>query len=81
MHLREEALHVLRLKQDPVRAVELAARNWNSQREPADARLLMTCAIAAGRPAAAEPVLDWMRRTGIEDADLHALRERIGSLR
>lgn len=81
VHLREEALHVLRLKQDPVRAVELAARNWNSQREPADARLLMTCAIAAGRPAAAEPVLDWMRRTGIEDADLHALRERIGSLR
>ena len=77
VHLREEALYTLRLKRDSARALEFAVRNWQSQREPPDARLLLETARAANQPAAATPVLDWMARTGIEDADLHALAAQL----
>lgn len=77
VHLREEALFTLRLKRDPRRALALAVRNWDSQREPADARLLLASALAADDPAGARPVLDWRRRTGIEDADLRVLAEQL----
>lgn len=73
VHLREEALFALKLQREPLRALTLAERNWQSQREPADARLLLEAAQAAKQPAAGQPVLDWMTRTGIEDADLRAL--------
>lgn len=79
VHLREEALHQLQLKRDPRRALALAVRNWDSQREPADARLLLACALAADDPAAARPVLDWRLRTGIEDADLRRLAEQLAA--
>jgi hypothetical protein len=79
IHLREEALHALKLRNDPHTAVQLAQRNWDSQREPADARLLLACALAARQPAAAQPVLAWMQRTGIEDAELHALAARLAA--
>ena len=77
VHLREESLYTLKLKRDPVRALEFAVRNWQSQREPPDARLLLETALAANQPAAAQPVIDWMTRTGIEDADLHALAAKL----
>lgn len=79
VHLREEALYQLRLRNDPAAALPLAQRNWQSQREPADARLLLDAARAAGQPDAAQPVLDWMARTGIEDADLRALATAAGA--
>ena len=77
VHLREEALFTLKLKRDPARALAFAVRNWQSQREPPDARLLLETALAANQPAAAQPVLDWMAGTGIEDADLHALATKL----
>ncbi|MBA4284287.1 MAG: hypothetical protein C0434_01990 [Xanthomonadaceae bacterium] len=73
VHLREEALYRLRLTREPARALELATRNWQSQREPADARLLLEAAAAARQPVAARPALDWIASTGIEDVDLRAL--------
>ncbi len=77
VHLREEALFTLKLKRDPARALDFAMRNWQSQREPADARLLLETALAAQQAAAVQPVLDWMTRTGIEDAELHALAAKL----
>jgi hypothetical protein len=73
VHLREEALFELRLRMNAARALQLATDNWATQREPIDARLLLESAQAAGNPAAAQPVLDWMTKTGIEDADLKHL--------
>lgn len=81
VHLREEALFTLKLKRDPARALAFAVRNWQSQREPPDARLLLETALAANQHAAAQPVLDWMTRTGIEDADLHALAAKLKGVR
>ena len=73
LHLREEARYVLEVELDAPRALALAAQNWSSQREPWDARLLLAAAHAAGDPNAAEPVRQWMKQTGFEDARLDPL--------
>lgn len=78
VHLREEAMFELKLRHDPLRALELAQQNWQSQREPTDARVLLEAALAAQRAAAAQPVLDWLRATGIEDPALRSLAARLG---
>lgn len=77
VHLREETMFELLLKHDPARAVELGSHNWMTQREPADARLLLQAGIAAKRPEAAQPVLDWIKQTGIEDPGLHKLAAQL----
>lgn len=73
LHLREEARYVLEVELDAPRALALAVQNWSSQREPWDARLLLAAAHAAGDPNAAEPVRQWMKQTGFEDARLDPL--------
>ena len=73
VHRREEARFALHLQHAPVRALELARANWQVQREPADARILLEAAAAAGQPQAAEPALAWLRDNGVEDARLRAL--------
>lgn len=80
VHLREEALSALRLQQDPGKAAERASRNWLTQREPADARLLLEASLASKQPALAAPVLDWLQRTGIEDPALRALAAQLKAL-
>jgi hypothetical protein len=60
----------LELLDEPDVALARALRNWEIQREPVDARLVVACARAAGRPAAAAPVLSWRRRAGMEDVVL-----------
>jgi tetratricopeptide (TPR) repeat protein len=77
VHLREEARFTLHLLDRPGAALELARRNWASQREPADARLLLEAALAADDPAAAQPVLEWRDRTGLEDVRMEALARRL----
>jgi tetratricopeptide (TPR) repeat protein len=77
VHLREEARFTLHLLDRPGEALELARRNWATQREPADARVLLEAALAAGKPAAAQPVLDWLGRTGLEHVGIEALAARL----
>jgi hypothetical protein len=69
-HAREEAMHALELAQEPARALRLALLQWQSQKEPADALLLLRAAHAAGQPAAAEPVRRFMQQTGLTDVRL-----------
>ena len=73
VHRREEARFVLHLQHQPDRALDLARANWNVQREPADARILLEAANAAGSPAAADPVRAWLRDNGVEDDRLSRL--------
>jgi tetratricopeptide (TPR) repeat protein len=47
VHLREEACFTLHLLDRPAEALELALENWVTQREPADARILLEAALAA----------------------------------
>ena len=77
VHLREEARFTLELLERPARAVDLARANWTSQRELADARILLEAALAAGDPAAGRPVLDWLEWTGLDHVRIRALADQL----
>ena len=47
------------------------------QREPRDARIFLEAAIAAKEPAAAQPVLQWLDESHIEDAALLQLGRQL----
>ena len=66
-HQREEARFELYLVKDPEEALRLASMNWAQQREPWDARILLAAALAAEKPGAARPVLDWLATSRLED--------------
>lgn len=75
IHLQEESRFELALRGDSARALQLAAENYKVQREPRDARVLLEAAIAAGKPAAARPALDWLQSTGFEEPRYRELGE------
>ena len=77
VHQREEARYRLRIAGDAVEALRLAESNWSVQREPADARILLEAAAAAGQPGPAAPVIAWIERNGVEDILLSAMVERL----
>jgi Tfp pilus assembly protein PilF len=72
-HRTEEARHQLQLRGHAAQALRLAADNYRVQREPRDARILLEAAIAAHDAPAAQPVRDWLRASGFEDARLQQL--------
>jgi Tfp pilus assembly protein PilF len=77
IHQREEARFQLALMHRPDAALALARANWGVQREPADARIFLEAAEAAGRPEAASPVLAWYGANHIEDTRIAALIARL----
>jgi tetratricopeptide (TPR) repeat protein len=78
LHLREEARFTLHLLNQPVQALRIALKNWDLQREPADSRVVLEAALAAGDFEAATPVLKWLDETGIEDVRLTTLSRQFG---
>ena len=80
-HWREQTMTALYLQHDAKAALQLAQRNWAEQREPADARLLLAAAIQAQDRSAAQPALDWMQQTHIEDLRLQVLATTLGAMR
>ncbi len=77
VHIREEARFTLALLRDAQRALPLAQANWSVQREPADARILLECALADNNRSAAQPVLDWLNHNHVEDFRLRQLAKQI----
>jgi len=73
VHLREEARFELHLRHDPSKALQLAKENWAVQKEPADARILLEAAIAAGDRESTREVRQWLTRSRLEDAQLSRL--------
>lgn len=69
-HLREEARFALELRDDPATAFALAERNWQTQREPEDARLLIAAARATGRTESVDRVVAWVAERRLEDVEL-----------
>lgn len=67
VHLREEARFALHLQHDPRRAIELAIANWAIQKEPADARILLEAALAAGDREHEQVARAWFRQAGVAD--------------
>ncbi len=78
-HAREAAYFALYVLDRPKLALERALANWNVQREPIDARLVLEAALAAHRSADARPVLDWLASSGCEHVDLQRLERRLGT--
>jgi len=79
VHQREEARFNLHLLKQPQPALRLAQANWQVQREPADARILLEAALAAGDPAAAKPALDFIRTNRLEDVALTKLANQLNA--
>ena len=80
-HEQEESRFSLQMSKQPEEALRLAQSNWRVQREPRDARVLLEAAVALTRPEAAQPVLDWMRQTNIEDWYLQRLAGQLAVMR
>ena len=76
-HLREEARFRLEVETDVAAALPLAVENWSTQKEIADARLLLECAVAAARPDAARDVLGFVQRAGLADRRITPLVTRL----
>ncbi|MBK8278060.1 MAG: hypothetical protein IPK92_20165 [Nitrospira sp.] len=77
VHVREEARFTLALLKDAKKALPLAQANWNVQREPADARILLECALASRSRSAAQPIIDWLKTNHVEDFRLQQLVKQI----
>ena len=60
-----------------MQALDFARQNWAVHKTPYDAHTLLAAAIARGDPAAAQPVIDWVRATGLEDRNIKRLIERL----
>lgn len=77
VHLRTQARFNLDLLKKPAEALRIAQKNWAAQREPADSRLVLEAALTARNPEAAQPVLDWLAQTRLEDVRLGAIAKRL----
>ena len=73
VHVREEARFTLALLHDPKTALSLAQANWEIQKEPWDARLLLESALAIGSRNAARPAIAWLHTNHVEDMRLQQL--------
>lgn len=72
-HGREQAMFALWVEADPARALELARRNVDLQREPIDLLLYAQAAKAAGRADALQAAKALAREVGLRDARLEAV--------
>lgn len=70
IHQREQARFELELMHNPATALKVARQNWSVQKEPADTLILLQAALAANDKHAAKPVLEWLRKTRLEDQAL-----------
>ena len=77
LHLQEEARYLLDLRGDATRALAAARENWNKQREPRDALVLLEAALAAREPRAAAPALRWLEETRFEDDRLRRVAAQL----
>lgn len=74
---RPRMIYLIRHGHDVAAGLALAVANWKTQNEPPDAVLLAEAALKLKQPKAAEPVLDWMARTGYTEPALAALAQQL----
>ena len=79
LHELEAARFELDIEGQPAKALDLASRNYQDQKEPRDAEILMRAALAAKQPRAAVPALDWLRSSKYEDPALKALADKLST--
>jgi hypothetical protein len=67
---RDYARYLLDIESDAPAALQAALFNWRTQREPADARIVLRAALAANQPQAADEVVAFVERNALEDPQL-----------
>jgi hypothetical protein len=77
LHLRDASRFALEIEHDSRRALELAQQNWAVHKTPYDARALLAAAAACQDRMAAQPVIDWIAATRLEDRMLERLLQRL----
>ena len=77
VHQREEARFALHLQHQSGEALRLAQANWRVQREPADVRILLEAALAAGDPASAGPAVSFVQTSKLEDVQVERLMKQL----
>ena len=80
IHLREEARFVLAIKNSPDEAVNLARDNWDVQKEPLDARILLEAAVASRQPKAARDIVSWVTTNQLQSEKLTQLVAQVRAL-
>ncbi len=74
MHMREQAMFALDTQRDAARALQIAAHNWQQQREPADVRIYWRAARAVHGPTGVgggeAQLQQWLASTRYQDATL-----------
>jgi Tfp pilus assembly protein PilF len=58
-------------------ALQAAQSNYDKQKEPRDAEILMRAALVAFQAGAAQPALDWLRASRYEDPALQSLAQQL----
>ena len=79
LHEQEAARFELDIEGKPDKATALASRNYEVQKEPRDADILMRAALAANQPKSAQPALDWLRTSRYEDPVMAKLAAQLVS--
>jgi hypothetical protein len=79
LHEQEAARFALDLENDATKALRLASSNYQSQKEPRDAEILMRASLAARQPKAAQAALDWLRSSGYQDPELQRLADQLAA--
>ncbi len=74
---REESRFALQLQHDPRSALDMALRNWQVQRAPWDARVVLEAALASKDPKSAAPVLEFLQKTQLEDPIIEPLEREL----
>lgn len=81
VHQQEEARFSLQVLDNPKKALTLAQENWKVQLEPRDARIFLEAALAQKDPASAQPVLQWLASSKIEDSTLISLGQKLKAVK
>ena len=76
-HQAEEARFHLVLRKDAKEALRLAAENFQVQKEPRDARIVLEAALAASDPAGAKEATAWLKSSGFEGTILRGLAQEL----
>ena len=79
LHEQEAARFELDIEGNPAKAIVLASRNYEVQKESRDAEILMRAALAANQAKSAQPALDWLRTSRYEDPALSELAAQLAS--
>jgi tetratricopeptide (TPR) repeat protein len=77
LHEQEAARFALDLQTDPQKALALALANYQTQKEPRDAEIVLRSALAAKKPAAAQAALDWLQSSRYQDPLLAGLAAQV----